>query len=210
MYLVWKRGNTPCQLCLECVYMVSLALMVKVVFYFSADRNSLLNMLNQVISETRHPLQLFRVFSQIDLTYFVKYIFIWHEENRHGRTSNLSDFLCATFWLLKHWKSVTLGNKLLNFYENFNVCCMNNTLLEMQLLHKDIFWHLLQLCYGSTVIEMESVHSCLPSSTNLIWIENGYLISFEQTTGTPCSLLGTTIKPAGSRLTNQFRGFCQI
>lgn len=45
---------------------------------------------------------------------------------------------------------------------------------------------------------------CFPSSTNLIWIENGHLISFEESTVAPCWFLGTTIKPAGSRLTQGF------
>lgn len=45
---------------------------------------------------------------------------------------------------------------------------------------------------------------CFSSSTNLIWIENGHLISFEESTVAPCWLLGTTIKPAGSRLTQGF------
>lgn len=149
-------------------------------------------------------------FSQIDLTYFVKYIFIWHEENRYGRNVNLSEFLCATFCLSKHWKSVILGNKFLNYFKGFNVFCMNNTLLEVCLLHEEIFQHLLQLGYGSTAMEIRSVHSCFPSSTNLIWIENGYLISFEDGTVVPCWLLGATIKSAGSRLTHQFRSFYQI
>lgn len=150
------------------------------------------------------------LFSQIDLSYFVKFIFIWHKENRYGRTVNLSEFPCATFCLLKHWKSVIPGNKFLNYYKGFNVFYINNPLLEVCLLHKEIFHRLLQLFYGSTVTEMGSVYSCFPSSTNLVWIENGHLISFEQSTLAPCWLLGTTIKPAGSRLTNQFRGFYQI
>lgn len=184
-----------------CIELVNPVLRMKAVFYCPADRNSLLNMLN-------NPFLLFGVFSQIDLTYFVKFIFIWHEENRYGRTVNLSESLCVTFCLLKRRKSVIPGNKFLNYYKGFNVFCMKNPLLKVCLLHKEIFQHLQQFCHGSPVIETRSVHSCFPSSTDLVWTENGYLFSFEQSTLLAlCWLLGTTIKPDGSRLTNQFRGF---
>lgn len=86
----------------------------------------------------------------------MKFIFIWHEENRYGITVNLSEFLCATFCLLKDWKTVIPGNKFLNYCKGFHVFSLI-TLLKVCLLHEEIFQHLLQLCYGSTVIDMGSV-----------------------------------------------------
>jgi len=75
---------------------------------------------------------------------------------------------------------------------------MNFTLLEVLYIYCQ---HLLQLGCGSTVIDMGSLHSCFPSSANLIWIKNGHPISFMERTVAPC--WGITIKPAGSRLTHQ-------
>lgn len=122
----------------------------------------------------------------------MKLIFIWHKENTHGRTVILSEFLSTTFCLSKHWKSVILGNRFLNYFKGFNVFLheFHSVRSSVCLLHVEIFQHLLQLGCGSTVIEMGSVHSCFPSSTNLIWVKNGHLISFMESTVAPWWLLG--------------------
>lgn len=108
----------------------------------------------------------------------MKPIFIWHKEIRYGRTVILSKFLFATFCLSKHWKPVTLQNRFLNYFKGFNVSWheFHSVGDSLCLLYIEIFQHLLQLGCGSRVFEMESVHCCFPSSTNLIWIKNGHLI----------------------------------
>lgn len=119
-----------------------------------------------------------------------------HKENRYGRTVIFSEFLSATFCLSKHWKSVILGNRFLNYFKGFNVFLheFHSVRGSLCLLHIEIFQHLLQLGCGSTVIEVGSVYSCFPSSTGLIWINNGHLISFTESTVAPCWLLGNHYK----------------
>ena len=88
--------------------------------------------------------------------------------------------------------SLLFQERFLNYFKGFNVFLheFHSVRSSVCLLHVEIFQRLLQLGCGSTVTEMGSVHSCFPSSTNLIWIKNGHLISFMESTVAPCWLLG--------------------
>ena len=98
----------------------------------------------------------------------MKFIFFWHKENRYGRTVILSELLSAMFCLSKHWKSIILGNRFLNYFKGLNVFLheFHSVRGSLCLLHVEISQHLLQLGCGSTVTEMGSVTPAFPAAQN--------------------------------------------